>query len=121
MSSDGLYRKIIEAQMRRIIAAGGDNGGFAKKKRCRRTRGKGMSELDNYRLDPYRGRGDNMGGMPIGGLRIGGRKKKGGIGVGGKKRKMMNPWMKHLMAFRKKHPRMTLGEAMIAAKKSYKG
>jgi hypothetical protein len=32
----------------------------------------------------------------------------------------MNDWMKHLAAYRKSHPKLTLKQAMIAAAKTYK-
>lgn len=32
----------------------------------------------------------------------------------------MNKWIKHLMATKKKHPKMSLREAMKIAKKTYK-
>lgn len=31
-----------------------------------------------------------------------------------------NPWLSHLNSFRKKHPKMSLTQAMKAAKPSYK-
>jgi len=34
--------------------------------------------------------------------------------------KHLQPWMKHLMEYRKKHPNLTLKEAMIKARPSYK-
>lgn len=34
--------------------------------------------------------------------------------------KKQNPWMRHLNDFRKKHPNMSLSEAMKKAKKTYK-
>ena len=36
------------------------------------------------------------------------------------KGKKSNPWMTHLAQFRKSHPNMSLGDAMVAAKKTYK-
>ena len=36
------------------------------------------------------------------------------------KKKKLNPWLKHLMAYRKKHPKKTYGECMVEAKKTYK-
>ena len=36
------------------------------------------------------------------------------------KGKRTNPWITHLNQFRKSHPNMSLGDAMIAAKKTYK-
>lgn len=36
------------------------------------------------------------------------------------KRKVMNPWLKHLQSYRRAHPKMTLTEAMKKAKKTYK-
>ena len=37
-----------------------------------------------------------------------------------KGKKTSNPWMTHLAQFRKSHPNMSLGDAMQAAKKTYK-
>ena len=34
--------------------------------------------------------------------------------------KQQNPWIKHLLKVKKDNPKMTLTEAMKAAKKSYK-
>lgn len=36
------------------------------------------------------------------------------------KSKPMNPWMKHLNDYKKKHPNMPLSECMLKAKKTYK-
>ena len=33
---------------------------------------------------------------------------------------MVNAWIKHLTAFRKSNPGMSLGDAMVGAKKTYK-
>ena len=35
-------------------------------------------------------------------------------------KKKSNPWLKHLNAYRKAHPKLTLTEAMVKAKKTYK-
>lgn len=32
----------------------------------------------------------------------------------------MNAWMTHLLAYRKSHPKLSLKQCMIAAKKTYK-
>jgi len=32
----------------------------------------------------------------------------------------LRPWMEHLLAYRAQHPQLSLKEAMIKAKKSYK-
>ncbi len=35
-------------------------------------------------------------------------------------KKKINPWIKHLNEFRKKHPKMNLSEAMKKARKTYR-
>lgn len=48
-----------------------------------------------------------------------GRRKKKAPAVGGKAKKV-NPWLTHLDAFRKKHPNLSLSDAMTKAKETYK-
>jgi len=53
-----------------------------------------------------------------------GKDKKKEVPVGEKKKfdfpKNLNPWIQFLDAFRKKNPKMSLGEAMKAASKEFK-
>lgn len=37
-----------------------------------------------------------------------------------KKKKKLNPWMKHLKEYKEKHPDKPYGECMALAKKTYK-
>ena len=49
-----------------------------------------------------------------------GIKPKGGKKIMAKKKKTLNPWIKHLMEEKKKHKDKTYKEVMVLAKKTYK-
>ena len=48
-----------------------------------------------------------------------GGKKGGAVKTGGKTKKV-NPWLKHVAEFRKKHPNLSYKDVLIGAKKTYK-
>ena len=49
---------------------------------------------------------------------FGGKKRK--TSAASKKKRMQNPWIKHVMAFKKSHPKLKFADVLKQAKKTYK-
>lgn len=102
-----------------------------------------IKDMLQRQINAGAGRRKKSGGLPVGGLGIGGRKKKksgglpvGGLRIGGKTKKTkskakgkkprkgivppaLRAWHSHLSKVRRANPNLTMAQAMVKAKKTY--
>jgi hypothetical protein len=111
-----VYRKLISDMLQRRVNAGGRKPAMKKKAGVRKSRA----------------------GLRVGGIGIGGRMRKprgarrDSVSMGGRKRKAvrksrggavpahLKKWHAHLMKVRRANPNLSMREAMMKAKKSYR-
>jgi len=103
------------------VLSGGRRGKKKSSKYMMRSRKRSSRRMRSRKRSSMGGCG--YGGVGSGGVRSGGRRRmrsrKRSAKRSGKRR--MNPWLAHVMAFRKKHPNLTYSEVLKQARKTYKG